>query len=434
MAGHHHFIVNEGDIYTSPNSPTIPTVPDPCPLSVDTPDISNFQKPRWAETRHLFLAYVPLSPRYDRPPFDRLRCFGKTFSVVRSMSNWRVAPAIVTQFETLENNLLFIVDTLLRAGGALVHLDFSLVLLPNQYGYKREHTHKHAKIYNEPSIASSLVIQDDLEDKIYYCYGFVDLGLPTELQPTAKWDTVQIVFRMTGAKVPEKLRGPISLFMESLISNEREKIMPEHLWDLSSDLSPFASVANPGLRVSQVMNSNIINSDTHYVIKSRNASGNNTGWQLVVDDAAIVLECFRQDRDTIQDISIALLSSGQPFSTRILRDQCCQSILRPQPSLTLGWRTPSYQPTTTEYGFYEQLRKDFFTRPHSRAAFLKGGLIWRLAIESIGILANELVLNGPSDEVLDFGTSIEPKALWDDDLCDTDMDLICGVYKVFTCE
>ena len=812
MAGHHHFIVNDGDIYTSPNSPTIPTLPHPRPLSVDTPDISDFQKPRWAETRHPFLAYVPLSPRYDKPPFDRLRCFGKAFPVVRSMSNWQVAPAIVTQFETLENNLLFIADTLFRVGGALVHLDFSLVSLPTQYGYKREHKHKHgaeksalrsrdaflplmawcsynisnlnavmdapgnftvvkrweyalqqagvnidaikelkeselvdfskdypragvfmdntfwqfhnlvrsfekdnvpvwirwssqywhtmplerlypipnviqkikaerdeasrraaaseipyhssppagapptnqgfpnpepysgqrpgetwqaffarrdeknksrlatesdrqrqqrlsreaaqqnhplpgkgtsapvvyhwekddatshrlrirvtrgtvpsiwndyamtqriynphenewdictdldpdakpedwddddddfyfphapsprpaspssqqpttpptssqqtssssqqptttsllvhslatltpsrappssvhphspmsqpspapyltasapssqsvrqwhnehAEIYNEPSAASSLVIQDDLEDKIYYRYGFVDSGLPTELQPTAKWDTVRIAFGMTGAKVPEKLRGPISLFMESLISKEREKIMPEHLWDLSSDLSPFASVANPGLRVSQVMNSDIIDSNTHYVIESRNASGNNTRWQLVVDDAATVLECFRQDRDTIRDISMALLSSGQPFSTRILREQCRQSIHRPQPHLTLGWRTPSYQPTTAEYGFYEQLRKSFFTRPHSRAAFLKGGLIWRLAIESAGILADELVLDGPSDEVLDFGTSIEPKGLWDDDLCDTDMDLICGVYKVFTGE
>jgi hypothetical protein len=104
------------------------------------------------------------------------------------------------------------------------------------------------------------------------------------------------------------------------------------------------------------MNSDIIDSNTHYVIESRNASGNNTGWQLVVDDAATVLECFRQDRDTIRDISIALLSSGQPFSTRILREQCRQSIHPRQPHLTLGWRTPLYQPTTAEYGFYEQLR------------------------------------------------------------------------------
>ena len=111
----------------------------------------------------------------------------------------------------------------------------------------RQWHNEHAEIYNEPSIASSLVIQDDLEDKIYYRYGFVDSGLPTELQPTAKWDTVRIAFRMTGAKVTEKLRGPISLFMESLISNEHKKIMPEHLWDLSSDLSPFALVTNPGL-------------------------------------------------------------------------------------------------------------------------------------------------------------------------------------------
>jgi len=88
--------------------------------------------------------------------------------------------------------------------------------------------------------------------------------------------------------------------MESLISKEREKIMPEHLWTCPLDLTPFASVANPGLQVSKVMNSDIIDSNTHYIIESRNASGNNTGWQLVVDDVATVLECFHQDRDTIR--------------------------------------------------------------------------------------------------------------------------------------
>src|SRR5882762_10397846 len=46
----------------------------------------------------------------------------------------------------------------------------------------RKWHNEHAEIYNEPSAASSLVIPDDLEDKIYYRYGFVDSGLPTELQ------------------------------------------------------------------------------------------------------------------------------------------------------------------------------------------------------------------------------------------------------------
>jgi len=52
-------------------------------------------------------------------------------------------------------------------------------------------------------------------------------------------------------------------------------------------------------------------------------------------------------------------------------------------------------------------------------------------MESTGILVDEIILDGPSDEVLDFGTSIEPNTLWDDELCDTDMDLIYSVYKVF---
>ena len=55
-------------------------------------------------------------------------------------------------------------------------------------------------------------------------------------------------------------------------------------------------------------------------------------------------------------------------------------------------------------------------------------------MENIGILANKLVLDGPSDEVLNFGTSLESTGLSDDDLNDSNMELICGVYKVFTGE
>jgi len=168
---------------------------------------------------------------------------------------------------------------------------------------------------------------------------------------------------------------PISHFMNSLISKEHKKIMPEHLWDLFSDLSPFALVANPGLWVPQVLNSRIDNSNTHYVIESGNASGNNTGWQLVVDNTATVLECFRQGRDTILEIGIPLLSFGQPFSTHILWEKCCQSPHRPQPWLTLGWLMLSHKPTTSKYRYYEQLCKNFFTQPHTCTAFLKGGLI-----------------------------------------------------------
>jgi hypothetical protein len=45
------------------------------------------------------------------------------------------------------------------------------------------------------------------------------------------------------------------------------------------------------------------------------------------------------------------------------------------------------------------------------------------------------VLNGPSDKVLSHGSHIGcDEKLWDDDISDQEMDLICGVYKVLTGE
>ena len=55
-------------------------------------------------------------------------------------------------------------------------------------------------------------------------------------------------------------------------------------------------------------------------------------------------------------------------------------------------------------------------------------------MESIGAPAEEIVRNGPSQEVFTHGISIEDPltVLWDDELSDAEKDLMCGVYHVFT--
>ena len=59
-----------------------------------------------------------------------------------------------------------------------------------------------------------------------------------------------------------------------------------------------------------------------------------------------------------------------------------------------------------------------------------------LTLESIGAPATEIVSNGPSQEVLVCGTFIQDPdtsdAMWDDDLTGAEMDLMYGLYKVFT--
>lgn len=76
------------------------------------------------------------------------------------------------------------------------------------------------------------------------------------------------------------------------------------------------------------------------------------------------------------------------------------------------------------------------TRSHARAAFLAGGIMWCLALESVGSLSCERALDGPSDNVMQFGNSLQcphdDKIIWDDCLTEAEMDLMCGVYKIYT--
>jgi hypothetical protein len=62
---------------------------------------------------------------------------------------------------------------------------------------------------------------------------------------------------------------------------------------------------------------------------------------------------------------------------------------------------------------------------------LKGGIVWRLSWDAVGV---EVALGGPSPEVFQTGHWFlsEGAYLWDDELSDDELNLICGVYKVFT--
>ena len=156
----------------------------------------------------------------------------------------------------------------------------------------------------------------------------------------------------------------------------------------------------------------------------------------MLEDAATVLECFRRKEATLPDIVEYLVSRGRPFSTRIPCHliRLSQFNPRPGPLAILGSRTLSQPPTLVEYRYYEDLRAQFFCRPHSHAAFLQGGILWRLGLESTGRSVEALALDGPSYEALDHGNSIlhsgSNEVLWDDDLSESESDLICGVYKI----
>ena len=107
-------------------------------------------------------------------------------------------------------------------------------------------------------------------------------------------------------------------------------------------------------------------------------------------------------------------------------------------SPTLGYYPKDYKPGLCRFRYYEQLHGEFCNLPRAYVALTRGSIIWRLALESIGVPAEEIVSNGPSQEVFSYGMCFEIHGslsiMWDDELSNEEKDLMCGVYQVFTGE
>ncbi|KZP04089.1 hypothetical protein FIBSPDRAFT_767968, partial [Athelia psychrophila] len=97
----------------------------------------------------------------------------------------------------------------------------------------------------------------------------------------------------------------------------------------------------------------------------------------------------------------------------------------------LGERHVNYKPDVVDYKGYERDRATFLLSDRARAALLEGGIVWRLAIEHLKF---DDVIGGPAE--LDSGLyerfDGELVGGWDDKLTNDELDLICGVYKIFT--
>jgi hypothetical protein len=273
-------------------------------------------------------------------------------------------------------------------------------------------------------------------DQIYERYGFiVTHGNANTSQPTIPWTQVRKIFGDIETHVEKSLEGPVSHFLEGLLHSPMDSVgRLASVWDLANhSASPLI-----GSRFQLIVRpADTSNSDVIYFIQAKNAS-NDVNWQLMLHDAATVLQCFRQEKATlIHNIALFLLRHGTPFNTCIQRSQVSLSPLPSMPLTVLGWRPAKHKPTVGEYNYYEKLHSAFFDHPRSHAAQLKGGIISHLALEGGGEQVDNRVFEGPSDEVLMCGTCISgshntPESLWDDDLSEADMNLLCGVYKVYT--
>ncbi|KAG1848862.1 hypothetical protein F4604DRAFT_1593706 [Suillus subluteus] len=100
---------------------------------------------------------------------------------------------------------------------------------------------------------------------------------------------------------------------------------------------------------------------------------------------------------------------------------------------TLGHRRPPFNPLYADYIVYEQLRHEFMNLPRARAAFLHGGLVWWLALHSLGFDHLPSVLDGISTEAVLFGELLigdGGQTHYDDGLSEEEINFMCGTYYI----
>ncbi|KAG2754258.1 hypothetical protein P692DRAFT_20721111 [Suillus brevipes Sb2] len=70
----------------------------------------------------------------------------------------------------------------------------------------------------------------------------------------------------------------------------------------------------------------------------------------------------------------------------------------------------------------------------ARAALLRGGILWRLALHSLGYDHLPNALFGLSRDAVPFGQmlTLNGETHFDDDLSEEEVDFICGTYYVYT--
>ena len=138
----------------------------------------------------------------------------------------------------------------------------------------------------------------------------------------------------------------------------------------------------------------------------------------------------------IQELISFLVQSGRTFMTHHSHDQTTLPINHHPSPITQGsfWSVLQFPTVQDDYTHYKGIHANVLSLPWGCAAFLWGGIVLCLAIEVLGDCAEDVVINGPSDNVWKFGHNMyyNGNEFWDNGLNEVEMDLICGVYKLYS--
>ena len=166
-------------------------------------------------------------------------------------------------------------------------------------------------------------------------------------------------------------------------------------------------------------------------------SGTTAWWNMFVDETTALELCRRRDITSMEEASEFLMRRGTRFRFAYQpdpRDRAGISLV-PRPHVYLGWRAKGFNPDKWDYKAYESSARDLLREPRGRAAVLRGGIVWRIAVELLGEDAIRDAIQGPSADVWKLGREISVgrgDPWYEDMLSESELDVISGVYKVYT--
>ncbi len=158
-------------------------------------------------------------------------------------------------------------------------------------------------------------------------------------------------------------------------------------------------------------------------------------WKIATVTARHTLMICRLDPQMKEEeIARFLVTRGIPFRTLQASTALLRTPLVPKIPIKTPCRPLSYQFTLQDYDAYTIHYRYFLLNPRSRAALMKGGYIWRVAIPVVSITT---VISGPTGwstdpEEMFIASSPELGKFVDDELTDAEIQLLCGLYHCST--
>ncbi|KAF7978401.1 hypothetical protein HWV62_803 [Athelia sp. TMB] len=297
------------------------------------------------------------------------------------------------------------------------------------------------KTYEPPAPITFLRGLEPLDLIIRNRYGFVWHDTPydpTTVFPTSRntpsWQTTRKVLCDSDSNwCSPSMQTPISDFVDCIVKKETLPVLfwdgyeanPEYVLRASNNRKNSVTPVTFGQKTMYLINIHPSSPDSHL----------DPAYEILVEDPLTALECIRRKLLTNRrDIAKHFITTGKAFITR----SSTSSLPLPQASRViehrpLGYRHTLWQADLIDYRQYENLRNAFLLTPRARAAVKYGGIVWRLSVQSID---PEYVIAGPSTEVMAYSRPMyfegDPARYWDDELIEAEMDIVCGVYRVYT--